>query len=357
MVNEVVGNGSANTGSAPVVTHVPYKPTIRYYQLIWMTMIHLSAIYGLYLSVTVAQFKSILFMNFLAFISSFGILLKRIIASYIGKESREQVPRGLCKWLRLNYYSSMRTSWRYATTSTLTESGAGLAPGMRSDVSLLRPTVMICVPLMLDRILKDMGARLTTRSPLAVPMFTHLMAYKSYWTDRGYRCPIVDKLVCDKLRQQMGGALRVAIVGAAPLSPTTQATLRAALDIALLQVYGTTETTGCVFAMDHDDLSISRVGAPLQGMRIKLIDWEEGGYYRSDRPNPRGEIVIGGNSVVTEYYKLPEQTREAFRTDDRGCRWFYTGDIGEIFPDGTIGIIDRRKDLLKLQSGRYVSLG
>ncbi|CAG2110527.1 unnamed protein product [Medioppia subpectinata] len=57
------------------------------------------------------------------------------------------------------------------------------------------------------------------------------------------------------------------------------------------------------------------------------------------------------------YYKLPEQTQEAFKVDDRGVRWFYTGDIGEMFADGTFKIIDRRKDLLKLQNGEYISLG
>ncbi|CAG2112000.1 unnamed protein product [Medioppia subpectinata] len=108
--------------------------------------------------------------------------------------------------------------------------------------------------------------------------------------------------------------------------------------------------------MDYYDLSYGRVGAPLQGVRVKFIDWEEGGYYRTDRPNPRGEIAIGGDSVVTEYYKLGEQTREAFRTDKQGVRWFNTGDIGQMFADGTIAIIDRRKDLFKLQNGQYVSL-
>ena len=43
--------------------------------------------------------------------------------------------------------------------------------------------------------------------------------------------------------------------------------------------------------------------------------------------------------------------------DEQGVRWFITGDIGEIFEDGTVKIIDRRKDLLKLQNGEYISLG
>ncbi len=109
--------------------------------------------------------------------------------------------------------------------------------------------------------------------------------------------------------------------------------------------------------MDFDDLSYGRVGAPLQGVKVKLIDWDEGGYHPSDKPNPRGEIVIGGNSVAMGYYKLEEKTAQAFKVDERGVQWFYTEDIGEMFPDGTFKIIDRRKDLLKLQNGEYISLG
>lgn len=75
-----------------------------------------------------------------------------------------------------------------------------------------------------------------------------------------------------------------------------------------------------------------------------------------DQPYPRGEIIIGGNCVAAGYYKNELLTSESFREED-GIRWFYTGDIGEIHPDGSIKIIDRKKDLVKLQFGEYISLG
>lgn len=56
------------------------------------------------------------------------------------------------------------------------------------------------------------------------------------------------------------------------------------------------------------------------------------------------------------YYKNEALTQECY-CEEGGIRWFYTGDIGEMFPDGTIKIIDRKKDLVKLQFGEYVSLG
>ena len=98
------------------------------------------------------------------------------------------------------------------------------------------------------------------------------------------------------------------------------------------------------------------MGAPLQEVDIRLVNWEEGGYTVTDRQGPRGEIVIGGGHVAKEYYGMPEKTDEEF-FNDNGKRWFKTGDIGHMMPDGTIRIVDRKKDLVKLQGGEYVSLG
>ena len=63
-----------------------------------------------------------------------------------------------------------------------------------------------------------------------------------------------------------------------------------------------------------------------------------GGYTVYDKPNPRGEVVIGGNNVTMGYFKQPEKTAEVYRTEG-GQRWFYTGDIGEMHSDGCLKII------------------
>ena len=108
--------------------------------------------------------------------------------------------------------------------------------------------------------------------------------------------------------------------------------------------------------MDLEDLSVGRVGPPLEGVRLKLVDWPEGNYRVQDKPHPRGEIVLGGASITNGYYKNAELTRESYR-EEEGVHWFYTGDIGEILSDGSVRIIDRKKDLVKLQFGEYISLG
>lgn len=102
--------------------------------------------------------------------------------------------------------------------------------------------------------------------------------------------------------------------------------------------------------------STGKVGPPNQGAQIKLINWEEGNYKVTDKPFPRGEIVIGGAFVSDGYYLMEDKTAEDYY-NMYGRRWFKTGDIGQMEQDGTLRIIDRKKDLVKLQFGEYISLG
>ncbi|XP_074602709.1 long-chain-fatty-acid--CoA ligase 4-like [Brevipalpus obovatus] len=95
------------------------------------------------------------------------------------------------------------------------------------------------------------------------------------------------------------------------------------------------------------------------------IDWNHystcrmkgGGYSPNDKPNPRGEVYVGGATVAQGYFKDPEEDKKSFFTDEDGkTRYWASGDIGELYPNGTIRIIDRRKDLIKIFNGEYISL-
>ncbi|XP_061538439.1 long-chain-fatty-acid--CoA ligase 3a isoform X2 [Phycodurus eques] len=121
--------------------------------------------------------------------------------------------------------------------------------------------------------------------------------------------------------------------------------------------YGLTETCGAGTVSEVWDYSSGRVGGPLVCCEIKLKDWVEAGYLHTDKPHPRGEILIGGPNVTMGYYKNRAENQSDFFVDESGQRWFCTGDIGEIHEDGCLKIIDRKKDLVKLQGGEYVSLG
>ena len=95
-----------------------------------------------------------------------------------------------------------------------------------------------------------------------------------------------------------------------------------------------------MFLIAAHDRSTGRVGAPTTVCDIKLESWEEAGYRVTDKPHPRGEVVIGGDNVSAGYYKLPDKTNEDFYQED-GKQWFRTGDIAEFQEDGSIKIIGK----------------
>jgi len=121
----------------------------------------------------------------------------------------------------------------------------------------------------------------------------------------------------------------------------------------LVQGYGLTETCAGTSISLQDQRTIGSVGPPIAACEIRLRDWTEGGYSPYNEL-PQGEILVGGKNVALGYYKNETKTKEDFLEID-GQRYFATGDIGEIHPDGTLRIIDRKKDLLKLNDGEYVS--
>lgn len=167
---------------------------------------------------------------------------------------------------------------------------------------------------------------------------------------------MVNMLLCSKVQEQFGGNLQYMVVGGAPLAYDLQKRIKCALNITLIQGYGSTETSGGVFCMDFKDLSYGRVGSPLNGVRVRVVNWPEGNYSIDDKPNPRGELIIGGEMISSGYLNLEEANKAAFFDND-GIHWFISGDIVEIHPDGTFSIIDRKKDIVKLANGEFISLG
>ena len=254
------------------------------------------------------------------------------------------------------FFLSVGCSIGYSSPHTMTDVSTGIKKGCQGDATILKPKIMASVPLVLDRIRKGVDEKVSSRGELAKAFFDFGMEYKTYWRKQGFSTPIIDFLACRKSRALLGGNLDYIVCGSAPLSPGTHDFIRSCLNLTLIQGYGLTETAAGSTLMDLDDLSVGRVGTPLQGITIKLMDWPEGNYHVTDKPYPRGEIVIGGNSVTPGYFKKDDITRESYRDED-GQRWFCTGDIGEVHPDGVFKIIDRKKDLVKLQYGEYISLG
>uniref|UniRef100_A0A674AZV0 long-chain-fatty-acid--CoA ligase n=1 Tax=Salmo trutta TaxID=8032 RepID=A0A674AZV0_SALTR len=240
----------------------------------------------------------------------------------------------------------------YWTSSSIREQ-----KGSKGDTSVLKPTLMAAVPEIMDRIYKNVMTKVEEMSSVQRTLFVLAYNYKMEQITKGYKTPLCDSLVFGKVRSLLGGHMRVLLSGGAPLSAATQRFMNICLCCPVGQGYGLTETCGAGTISEMWDYSTGRVGAPLICSEITLKDWEEGGYYSTDKPHPRGEIVIGGPNVTMGYYKNEVKNREDFFVDSNGQRWFCTGDIGEFHPDGCLKIIDRKKDLVKLQAGEYVSLG
>ncbi|KAM4693828.1 fatty acid CoA ligase Acsl3 [Discoglossus pictus] len=245
----------------------------------------------------------------------------------------------------------------YSSPQTLSDQSTKIKKGSKGDASELQPTLMAAVPEIMDRIYKNVMSKVAAMSPVQKGLFSLAYNYKMKQISRGYSTPLCDRIVFRKVRKLLGGKMRVLLSGGAPLSAATQRFMNICFCCPVGQGYGLTETCGAGTITEMWDYSTGRVGAPLVCCEMKLKNWEEGNYFNTDKPYPRGEILIGGPNVTMGYYKNKTKTKDDFFVDKNGQRWFCTGDIGEFHSDGCLKIIDRKKDLVKLQAGEYVSLG
>ena len=147
---------------------------------------------------------------------------------------------------------------------------------------------------------------------------------------------IADKLVYSKVKARLGGRLRVANAGGAPLSREI-AEFFYAIDILILEGYGLSEITTAATVNRAGDFKFGTVGKPLPGVELEFAD--------------DGEILIRSNTVFAGYYRDPESTKATL--DDEG--FVHTGDIGHLDDDGFLVITDRKKDIIVTAGGKNVA--
>jgi len=237
----------------------------------------------------------------------------------------------------------------YGSARTLTEKGARPI----GDIQAIAPSALVGVPRVFDTIKK--GALERIESGNAIARFLFNAAYQAklaaLYNDR--ETPLWNALVFNKFRRMIGGNIALMLSGGAPLNKDSQLFMRVCFGCCFIQGYGLTETSATVALQGgFDRFEVQSVGAPLPSSEIKLVDVPEMGYLSTDKPYPRGEIVVRGNNISTGYFKHDSLTKEVFTKDG----WFYTGDIGQIKDNGALQIIDRRKNLVKLSGGEYISL-
>jgi len=162
---------------------------------------------------------------------------------------------------------------------------------------------------------------------------------------------LLDAVIFKNFKKQTGGRIRIMLSGGAPISAETHEFLRVAFSCPVTVGYGLTEICGIGTLLPLEHVATDRVGAPSPSIEIKLVDVPEMGYTSKDKPCPRGEIWFRGGNVTLGYYKNEGKTKEDFKDG-----WFASGDIGEWHQDGTLSVIDRKKNLIKLSHGEYIAI-
>ncbi|XP_037996921.1 long-chain-fatty-acid--CoA ligase 5 [Motacilla alba alba] len=219
---------------------------------------------------------------------------------------------------------------------------------LTDDMKTLKPTLFPVVPRLLNRIYDKIQSGANTPIKNFLLKFAVFMKMAEIKQGIIRNDSIWDKLVFKKVQETMGGRVRIMVTGAAPISPSVLTFLRAALGCQIFEGYGQTEcSAGSTFSMPGD-WTTGHVGAPLACNIIKLDDVEEMSYFSS---NNEGEVCIKGPNVFKGYLKDPEKTAEAIDKDG----WLHTGDIGKWLPNGTLKIIDRKKNIFKLAQGEYIA--
>ena len=187
------------------------------------------------------------------------------------------------------------------------------------DLALVRPTQLSFVPRIWDTIFAEVQKELDHRSRDEADVLAELR------------------------ERLLGGRYVMAMTGSAPLSPEMKASVEAFLDMHLIDGYGSTEA-GAVFV----DGQVQR--PPV--IDYQLVDVPDLGYFRTDRPHPRGELIVKSDSLFPGYYKRPDVTAEMIDTDG----YYHTGDIvAETAPDRLV-YLDRRNNVLKLSQGEFVTV-
>eukprot|EP01112_Ceratiomyxa_fruticulosa_P018286 TRINITY_DN5820_c0_g1_i1.p1 TRINITY_DN5820_c0_g1~~TRINITY_DN5820_c0_g1_i1.p1 ORF type:complete len:666 (-),score=148.84 TRINITY_DN5820_c0_g1_i1:185-2182(-) len=226
---------------------------------------------------------------------------------------------------------------------------------LSSDMKSMQPTLFAAVPRVLDRIRDGILDKVSKQG--LIPKTIFRLAFSIKRRAILSRVPLffigslLDKIVFSKVKLETGGNIRLCVVGGAPLSLESELFLRVCLSCNVLQGYGLTETCGASFVKLLDDQAVGILGPPLPCIEFKLVDVPEMNYLSTDKP-ARGEIYIRGASVALGYYKDEEKTKEDFLEGG----WFRTGDIGRINGDGTLCIIDRKKNIFKLSQGEYIAV-
>jgi len=215
------------------------------------------------------------------------------------------------------------------------------------DLLAVRPTVLVSVPYLYERLHARLQQELGGRGRAARALFACAegIGWRRFEAAQHRRAPpgplerllwaALKPLTADKLLARLGGRLRLAVTGGAPMAPEAARCL-IGLGVPLLEGYGLTEAAPIVTGNALQDNAPGSVGRALPGVELRL-----GG---------DGELLVRGPNVMLGYWNAPAQTREAIDADG----WLHTGDVARIAPGGYVHIVGRLKEILVTSTGEKV---
>jgi long-chain acyl-CoA synthetase len=212
------------------------------------------------------------------------------------------------------------------------------------DFAAFRPTFILAVPRVFEKVFNTASQRAHAEGrgrPFDAAVQTAI-AYSRALDNGAPRMvlrakhAVFDRLVYSRLRAALGGQIRYAVSGGAPLGERLAHFFRG-IGVNILEGYGLTETTAAVTANRPDAQRIGSVGQPLGGTSVRVAD--------------DGELLFSGGQVFAGYWKDPRATAAALDADG----WFHTGDVGEIDQDGYVKITGRKKEILVTAGGKNVA--
>jgi long-chain acyl-CoA synthetase len=199
-----------------------------------------------------------------------------------------------------------------------------------------KPTILPAVPRVYEKIHANVVGEIERSSPAKRAIGRWALRVGATKSPTSLQGRIADALVFKKVRERLGGRLRVGVSGAAPLGMDVLEFFRS-LNMLVIEGYGLTETSSSLSVNDPDDYRFGTVGHAVDGCEIRLED--------------DGEILVRSDSVFMGYFKDPEATAAAFTEDG----FFRTGDVGEIDADGFVKITDRKKDIIITAGGKNIA--
>ena len=236
---------------------------------------------------------------------------------------------------------------------------AGDVMKLKDDLAALRPTIFVSVPRLYSRFYDTIKQTFSSAKGVKASLIKKgLKAKEEGYKETGALTNgFWDKIVFNKVKNVLGGRVRLMVTGSAPIAADVLVFLRLVFSCPILEGYGQTETCAGSFLTHPLDIVAGHIGGPISTLEAKLMDVPDMEYFSTDKDEngnlaPRGEICMRGPTIFPGYYKAPELTAEAL--DDEG--WLHSGDIGMILPEsGAFKIIDRKKNFFKLSQGEYVS--